>query len=141
MKRIRIINGVNLNMLGKRDKKSYGIFTLEELYDRIKDFCGANDILPDFFQSNYEGEIVEEIQKSIGKYDGIIINPGAFTHYSYAIRDALEMIDCPIIEVHISNVDAREEFRKTSVTAPVCTGSVRGLGWQGYIVALNYFII
>ncbi len=139
MKKILIINGPNLNMLGIREPGVYGVETLESLCEKIRKRAKELNVEADFFQSNIEGEIINEIHASMNVYDGIIINPGAFTHYSYAIRDAISSINVPVIEVHISNVHKREEFRHKSVTAPVCKGQICGLGTNGYIYALEEF--
>jgi len=137
MMNILVINGPNLNQLGKRDENHYGSFTLDDLMNQmIKNFPEVNF---DFFQSNYEGAIIDELEK-YETYDGIIINPGAFTHYSYAIRDCIESIPKIIIEVHISNVYNREDFRKKSVVSPVCTGKISGLGKYSYILAVEYIV-
>ena len=137
MMNILVINGPNLTQLGKRDKNQYGSFTLEDLMEKmIKNFP---EVSFEFFQSNYEGAIIDELEK-YEDYDGIIINPGAFTHYSYAIRDCIESIPKIIIEVHISNVYNREDFRKTSVISPVCTGKISGLRDYSYILAVEYIV-
>lgn len=137
--RVLIINGPNLNMLGKREPGIYGNTTYEELCDDLKAYAQRKNIELDLFQSNIEGEIVGCIQNAFSNnIDGIVINPGAYSHYSYAIRDALVMIKAPIVEVHISNIHTREEFRHTSVTAPVCSGQITGLGLSGYFLALDY---
>ena len=135
---ILVINGPNMNMLGKRDKKHYGDMTYQELVSRIKSWGVERGVDIEVFQSNHEGEIVDRIQKM--DYEGLIINPGAFTHYSYSIRDALEIVQVPKVEVHISNIYAREEFRKRSVIAPVCDGQISGLGFLSYILALEYVL-
>ena len=135
---ILVINGPNMNMLGKRDKKHYGDMTYQELVSRIKSWGVERGIDIEVFQSNHEGEIVDRIQKM--DYEGLIINPGAFTHYSYSIRDALEIVQVPKVEVHISNIYAREEFRKRSVIASVCDGQISGLGFLSYILALEYVL-
>ena len=135
---ILVINGPNMNMLGKRDKKHYGDMTYQELVSKIKSWGVERGIDIEVFQSNHEGEIVDRIQKM--DYEGLIINPGAFTHYSYSIRDALEIVQVPKVEVHISNIYAREEFRKRSVIAPVCDGQISGLGFLSYILALEYVL-
>ncbi len=137
MKRFLIINGVNLNMLGVREPGIYGSNTLESLEEQLSEKAEQLGCEVDFFQSNYEGAICEEIQGALGEYDGIIINPGAFTHYSYAIRDALGSVKLPAIEVHISNIHKREEFRHTSVIVPECIGQICGLGFKGYELALE----
>ncbi len=139
MKRIKIINGPNLNMLGKRDKKIYGAITFEELIREISKYSQYKSVEIESFQSNHEGEIIEEIHRCVEGFDGLIINPGALTHYSYSIRDAIEILECPVVEVHISNIASREEFRNKSVISPVCTGTITGLGWKGYLLAIDYF--
>ncbi|AEX86219.1 3-dehydroquinate dehydratase [Marinitoga sp. 1135] len=133
---ILIVNGPNLNMLGKRPKEIYGNFSYQDLLKLIEDWSEKNKIKTEVFQSNFEGEIINRLQKM--DFDGLIINAGAYTHYSYAIKDALEIIDVPKIELHISNIYKREEFRKKSVIAPVCDGQITGLGLDGYILALEY---
>lgn len=137
MKKILIINGPNLNMLGIREPGVYGTETLETLCEKIRKKADLLNAQVECYQSNIEGEIINKIHSAMGVYDGIIINPGAFTHYSYAIRDALSSINVPAIEVHISNVHKREEFRHKSVTAPVCVGQICGLGTNGYLYALE----
>ncbi|QQY80603.1 3-dehydroquinate dehydratase [Keratinibaculum paraultunense] len=135
---ILVIHGPNMNLLGKRDKTIYGTYTLEYidelLYNRAKEYGMKLDI----FQSNIEGEIINKLHQSLeNNIKGIVINPGAYTHYSLAIRDALEILNIPIVEVHISNIYAREDFRKKSVIAPVCTGQISGFGIYSYILALE----
>lgn len=137
MKKILIINGPNLNMLGVREPEVYGKETLETLCEKIRNRANILNVEVDFYQSNVEGEIINKIHSAMGIYDGIVINPGAYTHYSYAIRDALASVDVPSIEVHISNVHKREEFRHKSVTAPACVGQICGLGANGYLYALE----
>lgn len=132
-----IINGVNLNMLGIREPGIYGSDTLADLETRVKKKADALGCEVSFFQSNIEGEIVNAVHSAFGNYDGIVMNPGAFTHYSYAIRDALAAVKIPTIEVHISNIHKREEFRHTSVTVPECEGQICGLGFKGYELALE----
>ncbi len=139
MKNILVINGVNLNMLGVREPGIYGNNTLDDLCAQIKQKADKLGVNVDFFQSNIEGEVVNKIHSAMGKYDGIIMNPGAWTHYSYALRDALGSVSVPCIEVHISNIHKREEFRHNSVTAPVCAGQICGLGNKGYLLALEAF--
>jgi 3-dehydroquinate dehydratase II len=136
---ILIIHGPNLNMLGTREKLVYGDMSLEDLNENIKQKAASLDLQVDFFQSNHEGEIIEKIQQSPQNYQCIIINPAAYTHYSVAIRDALASIDLPKIEVHLSNVHAREDFRHQSFTAGVCIGQICGFGLQSYFLALQYF--
>ena len=137
MKKYLVINGVNLNMLGIREPGIYGNSTLDDLEKNIRKKADELGVEVDFFQSNFEGEIVEKIHSAMGNYNGIIINPGAFTHYSYAIRDAFGSVKMDVIEVHISNIHKREEFRHTSVTVPVCNGQVVGLGLKGYLYAME----
>ena len=140
MKKILIINGPNLNMLGIREPGVYGTETLETLCEKIRNKAELLKVEVDFYQSNIEGEIINKIHQAFGSVDGIVINPGAFTHYSYAIRDALASVNVPAIEVHISNVHKREEFRHKSVTAPVCVGQICGLGTNGYLYALEELV-
>ena len=136
MLKIGIINGPNLNMLGKRDQKIYGNLTLEEMNHKIESFAKKEDIELTIKQSNSEGEIIDSIQHFSSQVDGLIINPAAYTHYSYAIADALK--DCPIpaIEVHLSDIFSREDFRKKSVTASACIEQIAGFGYQSYILAI-----
>ena len=138
MKKILVINGPNLNMLGVREPQVYGEKTYADLENYIEDYCAKKDIEVTILQSNGEGELIDFIHHSQGNYDGIVINPGAYTHYSYAIRDALKSIEVPAVEVHISNIHNREEFRRTSVTAPSCVGQISGLGFRGYLLAIDY---
>ena len=136
--RILVINGPNLNFLGIREKGIYGSESYESLIAGLMEKAEKDGIELECFQNNGEGAIVDRIQKAYhDKVDGIIINPGAYAHYSIAIRDALASIDVPKIEVHISNVYKREEFRHTSVITPVCTGEILGLGLNGYYLALD----
>ncbi|MDI6799093.1 MAG: type II 3-dehydroquinate dehydratase [Actinomycetota bacterium] len=136
MKKIIVINGPNLNLLGQREVETYGRMNLKELSAQLAEIAKNHGSMIDFFQSNHEGEIVDKIQSSKGEYDLAIINPAAFTHYSIAIRDAIASIDLPVIEVHLSNIYAREEFREKSVIAPVCVGQISGLGPFSYVAAL-----
>lgn len=135
-----ILNGPNLNLLGRREPGVYGQETYDDLCRRLGDFAQAHGAQADFLQSNHEGELIDAIHAAQGVYDAIILNPGAFTHYAYALFDALQSVDVPAIEVHISNVHRREEFRRKSVTAPACVGQVCGLGFYGYEAALGYFL-
>lgn len=136
--KVLIINGVNLNILGIREKNIYGTKTLNDIETLIKDRAKKLEIDVSFFQSNHEGLIVDEIQKAYGIYDYIIINPGAFTHYSIAIRDALLGVGIKTIEVHLSNIYKREEFRHKSVLADIVEAQISGMGEYGYIAALDY---
>ena len=140
--KLLVINGPNINFLGIREKGIYGTANYETLVQTIEAHAKKLNVEVEIFQSNYEGAIIDKIQEGYyAKVDGIVINPGAFTHYSYAIRDALASIEeIPKIEVHISNVHKREEFRHISVTAPVCTGQVVGLGLKGYLYAMEALI-
>jgi 3-dehydroquinate dehydratase II len=138
---ILLLNGPNLNMLGKREPEVYGSQTLDDIVGHLEttmrdEFGGALT----HFQSNHEGELIDAIHQAMGVHDGIIINPGAFTHYSYAIRDALSSVVLPTIEVHMSNVHAREEFRHHSVIAPIVIGQIVGLGSDGYEWALRALV-
>lgn len=136
MGRILVLNGPNLNLLGKREPDIYGRVTLDELNERIRSRARAWGLEVECFQSNHEGDLIDRIHAAEGSFDYIIINPGAFTHYSYAIRDALASVDVPFIEVHLSNVHARESFRSHSVTAPISSGQIVGFGPIGYELAL-----
>ncbi len=135
--KILIINGPNLNMLGIREPEKYGNETLENINTKIVKYCSANNIEVDFYQSNIEGEIINKIHSARGKFDGIVLNAGAYTHYSYAIRDAIPIAQMPVVEVHLTNVHAREEFRHTSVIAPVCKGQICGFGSNSYLLAVK----
>ena len=136
MNNIIIINGPNLNLLGSREETQYGTLTYEELKDKCADKAKEIGVNLEFFQSNIEGEIVNIIQQSIKKHDGIIINAAAFTHTSVAIRDALSIFKKPIIELHISNIYKREDFRQKSLISDISTGGIFGLGTNGYILAI-----
>lgn len=138
--KILIINGPNLNMLGKRDKATYGRKTLAEIDSLVKKQGEKLDAEITSFQSNSEGALVDFIQRQSSSADGIIINPGALTHYGFSLRDALADSGLPIIEVHLSNIYAREDWRAESVIAPIAKGQISGLGWQGYIVALQALV-
>lgn len=134
---IFIIHGPNLNLLGARETEIYGTSGLEEFNSSIKALATELGLSVSIFQSNYEGAIVDEIQRAKGSAAGIIINPGALTHYSIAVRDAIAAVKLPTIEVHLSNVYAREEFRHKSVIAPVCVGQIAGFGGKSYLLALK----
>ncbi len=137
MLRIAVIQGPNLNLLGNREPEVYGSKTMEGINDKIQNKADELKMKVDFFQSNHEGEIVDFIQSRKDKCDGIVINPGALTHYSIVLRDALVSVRLPVIEVHISNIYQREEFRHKSVVAPVAVGQISGLGYRGYLYALE----
>lgn len=135
--KVHIINGPNLNVLSRRNSKIYGTSGYDEIVERIKEWAKLEGVEVDFFQSNHEGSLVDHIQ-NISDTDAIVINPGALAHYSYALRDALEIFKGLKVEVHISNIFKREEFRSHSVTAPVCDGVVSGFGDYGYILAIQF---
>ena len=135
-----VINGPNLNLLGKREPGIYGDQTYEALCQMIREHALAHGSTADFFQSNHEGAIIDAIHAADGVYDAIIINPAAYTHYSYAILDALKAVTVPAYEVHISNIDQRESFRAVSVTAPACVGQLYGHGFTGYLMAMDWFL-
>ena len=137
MVKILVLHGPNLNMLGTRQPEIYGTTTLEQINDRLQRMAGSLGSELEVYQSNSEGELIDTIQKTGVVCDGLIINPGAFTHYSIALRDAIAGLAKPTIEVHLSNIYAREPFRHTSVLAPVCRGQICGLGWRGYLLALE----
>ena len=137
--KILVINGPNINFLGIREKGIYGTENYESLVSGLEEKGRPEGHEVEVFQSNFEGAVIDRIQAAYSDgTEGIIINPGAFTHYSYAVRDALASVELPKIEVHISNVHKREEFRHVSVTAPVCTGQIVGLGLRGYALAMDY---
>ncbi len=137
MKKILVINGPNLNLLGVREKSVYGSETLLDIAKLVNSESLELGLETDFMQSNIEGEIIEKLHSARGVYDVIIINAAAYTHYSIAIRDAIKAIEIPTIEIHLSNIHSREEFRHTSVIAPVCVGQICGFGKMSYILALH----
>ena len=136
--KILVINGPNLNMLGRRDPGAYGTISFAEIEDRIREAAGQLGVEVELFQSNHEGAIVDFLQDSAGGASGILINAGALTHYGLSMRDALADAGLPVVEVHISNIHARERFRHRSVIAPLAVGQIAGLGWRGYIYGLTY---
>ncbi len=138
--RILVIHGPNLNILGKRNKVIYGEKTLDEINEIIEQHATEIDTDVAILQSNSEGDLVDFIQKEAAGADGIIINAGALTHYGLSLRDALLDTNLPVVEVHLSNIYAREEFRQRSVIAPIAKGQVTGLGWRGYIAALRTLV-
>ena len=137
---ILVINGPNLNMLGQREPDIYGGTTLQEIETSVKEYADRMGMTVDFFQSNVEGSIIDFIQENGPTTSGIIINAGALTHTSIALRDCLTAVMAPVIEVHISNIYAREEFRHVSLLAPVVKGQITGLGWEGYLLAMDYLL-
>ena len=137
--RILVVNGPNLNLLGKREPEVYGTDTLEALNDRLEQLAADLKMQLSFFQSNHEGALIDFIHREGYQSDGMIINPGGLTHYSIALRDAISGVGIPTVEVHLSNIHGREEFRHKSVIAPICIGQVCGFGYYGYAMALSYF--
>ncbi len=138
--KIMVINGPNLNMLGVREPGVYGEQNYSDLEAYIEKYADGLGVEAVVMQSNSEGDIIDYIHYALGTCDAIVINPGAYTHYSYAIFDALKAVNLPTVEVHISNIHKREEFRHRSVTAPACIGQICGLGFMGYTLAIDYLI-
>ena len=137
--RILVVNGPNLNLLGTREPELYGATTLWDIEKKLKEVFPK--VAFEFYQSNSEGAIIDTLHKAVGgAFDAVIINAGAYSHTSYAIRDALSMLKIPAVEVHLTNIHAREEFRHTSVTAPVCKGIIAGLGAKGYELAVRFLV-
>ena len=136
-KKILVIHGPNLNLVGEREKGVYGDEDYNTINEQILDYAKKMDFVCEIFQSNHEGAIIDKIHESRRTMEGIIINAGAYTHYSYAIRDAIASISIPCIEVHMSNIHSREEFRRNSVIAPVCAGQIAGFGKNSYFLAIN----
>jgi 3-dehydroquinate dehydratase II len=140
MIKILVLHGPNLNMLGTREPEIYGRTTLEQINDRLRGLAANLDSEVETFQANSEGDLIDIIQKKSAVIDGLIVNLGAYTHYSIALRDAISGLARPTVEVHLSNIYAREPFRHMSVTAPVCRGMITGLGWRGYLLALEALV-
>ncbi len=134
---ILVLHGPNLNLLGVREPQIYGTTTLEEINARMEEWAAARGVVLRIVQSNHEGALIDAIHAARGWADGILINPGALHLYGYALRDALAAVNLPAVEVHLSNIHAREEWRRTSVIAPVCRGVVMGFGWRSYLLGLE----
>ena len=138
MKKILVLNGPNINMTGKREPDKYGTMSLDDINKILAEKGKSAGAEIEFFQSNSEGAIIDEIHSAMGKYDGVVINAGAYTHYSYAIRDAISSVNVPFVEVHMTNVHKREEFRHKSTISSVCEGVICGFGYKSYIFAIDF---
>jgi len=137
MTTILVLHGPNLNALGRRDRHHYGILTLDEINRRIEERAASLGVEVECFQSNHEGALIDHLQDTAGRIDGVVINAGALTHYGLALKDALTDTGVPVVEVHLSNIHAREEWRRHSVLADTARGQIAGLGWRGYTAALE----
>ncbi|WP_331473679.1 type II 3-dehydroquinate dehydratase [Mediannikoviicoccus vaginalis] len=138
--KLLVVNGPNINMLGIREPEVYGNGTYIDLCNLVDNYCREKDIEVEFFQSNHEGDIIDIIQNAHDNFDGIIINPAAYTHTSIAILDALKAVDIPTVEVHISDVSKREDYRQVSFIRDYCKKSIMGFGFKGYLMAVDYFV-
>jgi 3-dehydroquinate dehydratase-2 len=134
---ILVLHGPNLNLLGKREPDVYGSLSLEKINDLLQRFADKHDAHLRITQSNHEGELIDAIQDAVGWAEGIVINPGAYTHTSLAIRDAIAAMSIPAVEVHLTNIYSREDFRHQSVIAPVCLGQISGFGWRSYVLGID----
>ncbi|NDJ52676.1 MAG: type II 3-dehydroquinate dehydratase [Chloroflexi bacterium] len=138
---IMVLHGPNLNLLGRREPDIYGATTLDEVNTKLMEYGAQHRLSCRFLQSNHEGALIDALHDVVDWAQGVIINPGGYTHTSVALRDAIAAVAIPTIEVHISNVAAREPFRQHSLLAPVCVGTISGMGWQGYLLALHWFVL